>query len=108
MIAVADKHPKVVIDTSAYVAHRYPAELVDYMKGRGREKVLFGTNYPDAERFTGAVANRGPRARLGDHRAVPRRKRLASLRPVARVSRTAPKAGDWASVGDFIDRGDAP
>ncbi len=46
MIAVADKHPNVFIDTSAYVAHRYPAELVDYLKGRGRRKVLFGTNYP--------------------------------------------------------------
>lgn len=46
MIAVAAKHPNVYIDTSAYAAHRYPAELVDYLKGRGRSKVLFGTNYP--------------------------------------------------------------
>lgn len=46
MIAVADKHLNVYIDTSAYAAHRYPAELVDYMLGRGRSKVLFGTNYP--------------------------------------------------------------
>lgn len=46
MIAVADKHPNVYIDTSAYAAHRYPAELVDYLKGRGRHKVMFATNYP--------------------------------------------------------------
>lgn len=46
MIAVADKHENVVIDTSAYAAHRYPPELVDYLRGRGRHKVLFGTNYP--------------------------------------------------------------
>ncbi len=46
MIAVADKHANVYIDTSAYAAHRYPSELVDYMKGRGRQKVLFGSNYP--------------------------------------------------------------
>ncbi|MEM9467755.1 MAG: amidohydrolase family protein, partial [Actinomycetota bacterium] len=46
MIAVADKHPNVHIDTSAYTTNRYPAELVDYLKGRGKEKVLFGTNYP--------------------------------------------------------------
>ena len=46
MIAVADKHHNVYIDTSAYSANRYPAELVEYMNGRGREKVLFGTNYP--------------------------------------------------------------
>lgn len=46
MIAVADKHPNVYIDTSAYAAHRYPGELVEYVKGRGKKKVLFGTNYP--------------------------------------------------------------
>ena len=46
MIAVADKHPNVCIDTSAYVAHRYPDELVAYLKGRGKDKVMFGTNYP--------------------------------------------------------------
>lgn len=46
MIAVADKHPNVYIDTSAYSANRYPPELVDYLRGRGRTKVMFGTNYP--------------------------------------------------------------
>jgi predicted TIM-barrel fold metal-dependent hydrolase len=45
-IAVADKHETFYIDTSAYTARRYPAALVDYMRGRGRRKVLFGTNYP--------------------------------------------------------------
>ncbi|MFE9808275.1 amidohydrolase family protein [Streptomyces sp. NPDC005548] len=46
MIAVADKHPGVYIDTSAYTTRRYPPELVDYLRGRGRRKVLFGSNYP--------------------------------------------------------------
>ncbi|AVH54905.1 MULTISPECIES: amidohydrolase family protein [Streptomyces] len=46
MIAVADKHPRVYIDTSAYTARRYPPELVEYLRGRGRRKVLFGSNYP--------------------------------------------------------------
>jgi predicted TIM-barrel fold metal-dependent hydrolase len=46
MIAVADKHANVFIDTSAYTARRYPPELVEYLRGRGRRKVLFGTNYP--------------------------------------------------------------
>ena len=46
MIAVADKHPNVYIDTSAYTVRRYPTELVDYLKGRGSKKVLFGSNYP--------------------------------------------------------------
>lgn len=34
------------IDTSAYRATRYPAELVEYMRGHGRRKVLFGSNHP--------------------------------------------------------------
>ena len=46
MIAVATKHKNVFIDTSAYTAKRYPPELVAYLKKHGREKVLFGTNYP--------------------------------------------------------------
>lgn len=45
-IAVCTKHENVYIDTSAYTVGRYPSELVDYMKGHGRHKVLFGTNYP--------------------------------------------------------------
>ena len=46
MIAVATKHENVYIDTSAYTAKRYPPELVQYMRGHGRKKVLFGTNFP--------------------------------------------------------------
>ena len=45
-IAVATKHENVFIDTSAYTARRYPPALVDFMRGHGRHKVLFGTNYP--------------------------------------------------------------
>jgi uncharacterized protein len=47
MVAVARKHENVYIDTSAYVPKRYPAELIAYMRsGSGRNKVMFGTNYP--------------------------------------------------------------
>jgi uncharacterized protein len=46
MIALATKYPNVYIDTSAYTTRRYPDELVEYMRGHGRRKVLFGTNYP--------------------------------------------------------------
>ncbi|MFF0739558.1 amidohydrolase family protein [Streptomyces sp. NPDC004111] len=46
MIAVADKHVNVYIDTSAYTVERYPRELAEYLRGRGRRKVLFGSNYP--------------------------------------------------------------
>jgi len=46
MIAVATKHENVFIDTSAYAANRFPAELVDFMQHHGKHKVMFGTNYP--------------------------------------------------------------
>jgi predicted TIM-barrel fold metal-dependent hydrolase len=45
-VAVATKHENVFIDTSAYSARRYPPALVDFLRGHGRRKVLFGTNYP--------------------------------------------------------------
>jgi len=45
-VAVATKHPNVYIDTSAYTAKRYPPELLRFMCGHGKHKVMFGTNYP--------------------------------------------------------------
>ena len=45
-IAVATKHENVYIDTSAYTVKRYPPALVEFMRGHGRHKVLFGSNYP--------------------------------------------------------------
>src|SRR5271157_5732709 len=46
VISLATKYPNFYIDTSAYAVHRLPAALVGYMRGRGRTRVLFGTNYP--------------------------------------------------------------
>lgn len=46
MIGVAWKHANVYIDTSAYLPRYYPPQLLHYMKTYGREKVLFGTNFP--------------------------------------------------------------
>ena len=46
MIAFATKFPNVYIDTSAYKCKRYPAELVAYMNGHGKHKVMFGSNFP--------------------------------------------------------------
>ena len=75
MIAVADKHPNVYIDTSAYAAHRYPAELVEYLKGRGSRKVLFGSNYPmlTPARALGPSGRTRPRRRAAG--VVPGRER---------------------------------
>jgi predicted TIM-barrel fold metal-dependent hydrolase len=46
MISLMMKHPNVYVDTSAYKSSRYPRELVDYLRGPGKRKVLFGTNFP--------------------------------------------------------------
>lgn len=46
MIALATKYRNVYIDTSAYKATRYPAELVQFMRTNGKKKVLFGSNFP--------------------------------------------------------------
>ena len=46
MISMATKYDNVYIDTSAYTPMRYPATLVEFMRGRGRTKVMFGTNWP--------------------------------------------------------------
>lgn len=45
-IALATKYENFHIDTSAYTVRRYPAALVEFMRGHGRRKVLFGSNYP--------------------------------------------------------------
>jgi predicted TIM-barrel fold metal-dependent hydrolase len=46
MIGLAWKHENVYIDTSAYLPRYYPPQLIHYIKTYGREKVLFGTNFP--------------------------------------------------------------
>jgi predicted TIM-barrel fold metal-dependent hydrolase len=46
MISLALKHPNLYIDTSAYKPSRYPRDFVEFLRGPGRRKVLFGTNYP--------------------------------------------------------------
>jgi predicted TIM-barrel fold metal-dependent hydrolase len=46
IISLATKFPNLYIDTSAYKASRFPADFVEFMRGRGSRKVLFGSNYP--------------------------------------------------------------
>jgi predicted TIM-barrel fold metal-dependent hydrolase len=46
MIALAWKHERVYIDTSAYLPAYYPPQLVQFMATYGKDKVLFGTNFP--------------------------------------------------------------
>ena len=46
MLSLVMKYPNVFIDTSAYKASRYPHELVTYMRGNPKHRVLFGSNHP--------------------------------------------------------------
>ncbi|WP_027947270.1 amidohydrolase family protein [Amycolatopsis taiwanensis] len=46
VLSLADKYPNFHLDTSAYAVHRLPREIVEFMRGRGRTRVLFGSNYP--------------------------------------------------------------
>jgi hypothetical protein len=46
MVSLATKFPNLYIDTSAYKATRFPADFVEFLRGRGAKKVMFGTNYP--------------------------------------------------------------
>ncbi|MDX2170247.1 MAG: amidohydrolase family protein [Deltaproteobacteria bacterium] len=46
IMSLATKCTNVYIDTSAYKATRFPADIVEFMRGRGAGKVLFGSNYP--------------------------------------------------------------
>jgi predicted TIM-barrel fold metal-dependent hydrolase len=46
IISLATKFPNLYIDTSAYKASRFPADFVEFLRGRGAKKVMFGSNYP--------------------------------------------------------------
>ena len=46
MIALAWKYENVYIDTSAHLPRYYPPQILHFMKTYGKEKVLFGTNFP--------------------------------------------------------------
>jgi hypothetical protein len=46
MIAMAWKHENVFIGTDAYAPKYWPPQLVQYLNTYGREKVLFGTDWP--------------------------------------------------------------
>ena len=46
MLSLARKYPNFYIDTSAYAVRRLPQPLIDFMRGGGRGRVMFGTNRP--------------------------------------------------------------
>lgn len=46
LLTMTIKFPNFHVDTSAYAVHRLPPAFIDYMKGPGRSRVMFGTNWP--------------------------------------------------------------
>jgi uncharacterized protein len=46
LVSLTVKFPNLYVDTSAYVLRRLPAGFRQYLHGVGRERVMFGTNWP--------------------------------------------------------------
>ncbi len=63
MIAMAWKHRNVFIGVDAYAPKHWPKQLIHFLNTYGREKVLFGTDWPviDPERAVREIAELGIR-----------------------------------------------
>jgi len=46
IVSLALKYPNFYVDTSAYALHRLPPDFRAFLKGPGKNRVLFGTNWP--------------------------------------------------------------
>lgn len=46
LVTLTVKFPNFFVDTSAYALHRLPRGFVTWMKGVGKNRVMFGTNWP--------------------------------------------------------------
>jgi predicted TIM-barrel fold metal-dependent hydrolase len=46
IVSLATKYENFHVDTSAYALARLPPPFVEWMRGRGRTRVMFGSNWP--------------------------------------------------------------
>ena len=46
LVTLTVKFQNFYVDTSAYALHRLPPAFVAWMKGIGKNRVMFGTNWP--------------------------------------------------------------
>lgn len=46
VLSLARKYPNFYVDTSAYTVARLPPQLIEFMRGAGAGRVMFGTNWP--------------------------------------------------------------
>jgi predicted TIM-barrel fold metal-dependent hydrolase len=61
LIGLALRHPNLYVMTSAWAPRHYPAEMVDFIRGRGRGRVMFASVHPlvDAARCLAELAEFG-------------------------------------------------
>lgn len=86
-IAMAQKHPNVFLGTAAYPPRHWSEDLVQFIKGSGRGKVLLGTSFP-------AVGHRHLLGQLADlHLATEARSELVAGAARRVFSRLGPAAG---------------
>lgn len=72
MISMAWKHENVYIGVDAYAPKHWPPQLVHYLNTYGREKVLFGTDWPVIEPVRAVKEIRAMDLRPGSYRALMR------------------------------------
>ena len=72
MISMAWKHENVYIGVDAYAPKHWPPQLVHYLNTYGREKVLFGTDWPVIETIRAVKEIRAMDLRPESYRALMR------------------------------------
>jgi len=92
MISMAWKHENVYIGADAYAPRHWPPQLIHYADTYGREKVMFGTDWPviDPERAVSEVAQLPIRPESRECLMRTNAMRVFRLPEAARVAKSAP------------------
>jgi predicted TIM-barrel fold metal-dependent hydrolase len=88
MLALAWKHPNVYVDASAHLPSRYPQAFVEFIRGPGADKAIFGTDYPmlRMDRTVSAVLDLGLDADRLDKFLYRNAAKVYGLDPVPRAT----------------------
>ena len=82
MVAVAWKNANVYIGCDTHPPSTWAPEILDYLKGDGREKCMFGTNYPCLD-FSEAISQVGDLGLEADTQELLLRRNLRRLYKLA-------------------------
>jgi predicted TIM-barrel fold metal-dependent hydrolase len=82
MVAVAWKNANVYIGCDTHPPSTWAPEILDYLKGDGREKCMFGTNYPCLD-FSEAISQVGELGLEADTKELLLRRNLRRLYKLA-------------------------